>query len=89
VERTITDLILRLDAPATYRIRVQGELSYRGPNRLEGLTRTQDAHPGQAPVITLSGRVKDQGALIAVLDDLLDRGLLLLSVECLSEELIE
>jgi hypothetical protein len=81
--------ILRLDAPATYRIRVQGELGDLGPNGLEGLTLTRDTRPGQAPVVTLSGRVKDQGTLIAVLDDLLDRGLLLLSVECLSAEAVE
>ena len=80
---------LRLDAPATYRIRVQGDLGDHGPNGLSELTLTQDTRPGQAPVITLSGRVSDQGALIAVLDDLLDRGLLLLSVECLGAEAVE
>jgi len=81
--------ILRLDAPATYRIRAQGELGDHGPSGLEGLALAQDTRPGQAPVVTLSGRVKDQGTLIAVLDDLLDRGLLLLSVECLSAEAVE
>ena len=81
--------ILRLDAPATYRIRVQGNLDDHSPSGLEGLTLAQDTPPGQAPVIALSGRVKDQGALIAVLDELLDRGLLLLSVECLGAEAAE
>ena len=85
----MTDPILRLDAPAIYRIRVQGDLGDHSPNGLEGLTRTQDACSGQAPVISLSGRVRDQGALIGVLDGLLDRGLQLLSVECLGAEPVE
>ena len=81
--------ILRLDAPARYRIRIQGDLGGVRPPALEELTLTQDTRPGQAPVVTLSGRVKDQGALIAVLDGLLDAGLLLLSVECLGAEAVE
>jgi hypothetical protein len=85
----VTHPILRLDAPARYRIRVQGELGDYDPDGLEGLALAQDARPGPAPVITLSGRVKDQGALIAVLNGLLDRGLLLLSVECPGAEPVE
>jgi hypothetical protein len=90
--------LLRQDAPATYRIRVQGYLPGQGypPGQghlddsglqgLEGLTLTKDNRAGQAPQITLSGRFADQGALIRMLDDLLDQGLELLSVEYLAAE---
>ena len=53
------------------------------------MTLTQDTRPGQGPMLTLSGRVNDRGALAGALDGLLDRGLLLLSVESLGAEPVE
>lgn len=87
--------LLRLDAPALYRIRVQGylpgqgNLDASGLYGLEGLTLTQDNRAGQAPQITLSDRFADQGALIRLLDVLLDQGLELLSVEYMATESVE
>lgn len=82
----MTASVLRFNAPATYRIRAQGNLDASGLHGLEGLTLTKEIRAGQAPQITLSGRFADQGTLIRLLDDLLDRDLELLSVEYLATE---
>ena len=60
----MTTMVLCLDAPATYRICVQGHLDDSGLDALEALTLIKDNRAGQAPQITLSGRFADQGALV-------------------------
>ena len=77
---------LHLDSPAIYRIRVEGNPCGSCLERLDDWTIVWTTHAGRAPVAALSGRVSDQGDLIGVLNDLLDQGSLLLSVECLAVE---
>ena len=69
--------------PATYRIRVRGHLPQRWSDRLGGMTITTDDQAGEAPVTTLSGWLRDQAALLGVLNTLYDLHLPLLSVEYL------
>ena len=76
-------MLPKLDSPATYRINVRGYMPPDWSDRLSGLTiMTMDREDGEA-VTTLSGKLKDQAALIGVLNALYDRRLPLLSVECL------
>jgi hypothetical protein len=74
---------LRLDMPATYRIRVQGILNESWSDRLGGVTITTSEAEDDAPVTILSGRLLDQAALLGVLNALYDLHLPLLSVEYL------
>ncbi|MDX1417588.1 MAG: hypothetical protein R3293_25520 [Candidatus Promineifilaceae bacterium] len=76
---------LRLDAPASYRIRLQGVLSKSWSDRLSGMQIKIDQEPGQAPVTTLTGELIDQAALCSVLNAVYNLGLPLLSVECMDE----
>ena len=75
---------LRLDMPATYRIRVQGFLNQSWSDRLGGMTVIPPTQANVAPETTLSGRLLDQAALFGVLNTLYDLHLPLLSVECQS-----
>ena len=77
---------LKLDAPASYRIRVQGLLDASWSDRLGGMT-VVTTHPTDSePVTTLSGRLLDQAALLGALNTLYDLLLPLLSVEYLGSE---
>lgn len=71
---------LHLDKPAIYRIQVQGFLGEHWSASMGGLeisvTRSHDQ-----PVTTLSGEVRDQAALMGVLNGLYALGYALLSVE--------
>ena len=74
---------LRLDIPATYEIRVQGSLDQKWSGRLQGLGITVKESPDRLPVTTLIGRVKDQAALLGVLNALFALQLPLLFFCCL------
>ena len=76
---------LRLHMPATYRIRVQGHLDESWSDRLGGMTITTTEADG-TPVSILTDRLRDQAALLGVLNTLYDLQLPLLSVECQSYE---
>ena len=75
-----------MDAPATYRIQVQGQLSESWSERLGGLGISSKVSGEQRPITVLLGRLADQAALLGVLNTLYDLYLPLLFVECMSKE---
>ena len=78
---------LRPWMPATYRISVQGNLPESWSDRLGGMAITISYDPNGTPVTTLSGQLRDQAALLGVLNALYDPlHLPLLSVEFLADE---
>ena len=76
---------LKLETPATYRIRVQGLLDASWSERLGGMSINQVLTKKDAPVTILVGYLIDQAALAGVLKALYDLQLPLLSVENLDE----
>ena len=66
--------------PACYRIRARGVLDARWSHWMHELQLTVETSAG-APVPTLSGTVRDQAALLGVLNQLYELGLLIISVE--------
>ncbi len=72
---------LLFDRPCRYRIRVQGQLSASWSSRLSGMVITTRQPASQPPVTTLTGEVRDQAALLGVLNALYDLGCPLLKVE--------
>lgn len=78
------NLMLRLDTPARYRIRVQGTLDASWSDALGGMHITVSEQEDGGPVTTLCGRLVDQAALLGVLNGLYNSlHMPLLSVECL------
>jgi hypothetical protein len=76
-----------MDKPATYRIRVQGQLGNDASNYLQGMCITIEHRADQNSVAVLTGELLDQAALMGVLDGLYNfYHLPLLSVECISIE---
>jgi len=72
----------RINTPASYRIRVIGEVdesSLKHLGRLEINTSGQ----GRRPITTLTGPIPDQATLFKVLEVLYDMRLPLLSIVCL------
>ena len=76
---------LKLDTPATYRIRVKGFLDSSWSDRLSGLAISRSSQEEEPKVTTLYGRLADQAALAGVLSALYGLHLPILSVECLSD----
>ncbi len=76
---------LKLETPATYRIRVQGHLDESWSDRLGGMVITSAFTASRAPMTILVGHLIDQAALCGVLNALYDLHLPLLSVECLDD----
>ena len=79
----LEDIKLSVDQPATYCIRVVGNLDRSWSNRLGGMQISVSNPAGSQEVSTLSGAMTDQSALFGVLKALYDMRLPLLSVECL------
>ncbi len=77
---------LKLDTPATYRIRVQGQLDSSWSNRLGGMTIKTDTAADKPPVTILVGHLPDQASLSGVLNTLYELHLPLLSVKNLDEK---
>jgi len=77
---------LRLETPATYRIRVQGKLDESWFDRLGNMAITPDTAADKPAVTILVGHLPDQAALSGVLNNLYDMHLPLLSVENLDEK---
>ena len=75
---------LKVDKPATYRIRVVGHIDENWSTRLGGLQITSVDSEGKRAITVLSGSTIDQAALFGVLKTLYDMRLPLLSVECLA-----
>jgi len=78
---------LALDQPAYYRIRVQGVVGESFGDYLGDMAIEVEHGAARPPVTTLSGQVLDQSALIGMLNFLLDRGLTLLLVEYVPQDL--
>jgi hypothetical protein len=72
---------LTLDRPATYQIRVPGELDASWSDWIGGMTLTVEREGEGPPVTTLTGSL-DQAALHSVLRRLYSLGLPLISVHC-------
>lgn len=72
---------LLFDLPGHYRIRVQGRLSASYSGRLGNMVIATRQPRRQQPITTLTGEVKDQTALLGVLNALYDMGFPLLRVE--------
>ena len=77
---------LKLETPATYRIRVQGRLDDTWADRLGGMAITADTAADKPSVTILVGHLSDQAALSGVLNTLYELHLPLLSVENLDEK---
>ena len=73
---------LTLDRPATYQIKVPGELDERWSDWDGVMTVTYESDDDGLPVTTLTGTV-DQAALQGLLRRLYSLGIPLLSVNCL------
>lgn len=72
---------LLFDLPGRYRIRVQGQLNASWSSQLSDMSITARQPASQQPVTTLTGEVRDQAALMGVLNALYEMGFPLLKVE--------
>ena len=72
---------LTLDRPATYQIKVPGELDESWSDWIGGMAITFDSDGDNSPVTTLTGTI-DQAALQGLLRRLYSLGLPLISVNC-------
>ena len=77
---------LKFETPATFRIRVQGELDESWSDRLGGMSITTTRSEDSLPVSTLMGQLLDQAALAGVLNTLYEMHLPLIAVETIDEE---
>jgi len=77
---------LKFEAPASYRVRVQGHLDDSWSDRLGGMVITRAFTADKQPMTILIGHLKDQSALSGVLNALYDLHLPVISVEFLNEK---
>lgn len=73
------------DAPATYRIRIQGRISASLASVLAGMRVRASRAKEMRQTTTLSGAVADQSCLLGVLTELYEMGYTLLEVKRLTE----
>ena len=71
-----------MSEPATYRISVQGTLDKKWSDYYGGMSIEHDVVLDQYPMTTLTGQLKDQSALIGVINSLYDFGYPIILVEC-------
>ena len=76
---------LKIWAPATYRIEVEGYVDESWSDSLGGMSMTTRKGEDQSTVTTLVGRVRDQAELSGVLNTLYELHLPILSVEMLED----
>ena len=72
-----------MNHPATYRIRIKGQLNASWSERLAGMTVTTSGGKNTPNITILEGSLIDQAALTGVLNTLYDLQLPLVSVDCL------
>ena len=77
---------LHLEDPANYEIRVVGVLDLTWSDRLQGLVIRVKEYADGMFVTILSGRLKDQAALLGVLNALFSLKLPLLFVFCMKHD---
>jgi hypothetical protein len=73
---------LTLTTPAAYLIRFRGRVDRNWIEYFDNFLIVVSASPGRVPETTLSGRVRDQAALLGILHCLYSYGNTLISVEC-------
>jgi hypothetical protein len=73
---------LTLDQPATYQIKVPGELDESWSDWAGGMAITVESEDDGPPVTTLTGTLADQAALQGLLRRLYSLGLPLISANC-------
>lgn len=73
------------DSPSRYLIRVYGEMSTDWSSRLSNMVISKEQTTDQEPVMILIGEVRDQTALMGVLNTLYDLGCPLFNVERLDD----
>lgn len=76
---------LKIEDPASYRIRVQGCLEDVWSDRLANMTISMDLHDKEAPTSTLVGRVRDQAELVGVLNGLYELRMPILNMEIIDD----
>ena len=76
---------LKFEAPASYRIRVQGHLDDSWSDRLGGMVITRAFTADKEPMTILIGNLRDQAALTGVMNALYGLHLSVVSVELLDE----
>ncbi len=70
----------RVDTPRVYEVRVQGWVSSRWEDWLDGMTCTREEGDDALAVTVLSGRLADQSALLGLLQSLHNLGFPILAV---------
>jgi hypothetical protein len=80
---------LTFDSPACYKIRVKGRIKQNWTNRLEGMAIKVDTAEAGTPICTLIGELLDQAALAGVLNTLYTLHLPVVSVEYITEQVVE
>jgi len=83
IAKSISECFL-ISHPAVYRIRVPGRMEPKWSELLQGMTLTIIEEPGREILTEISGLLPDQAALMGVIDQLYNRNIPLLSVECVS-----
>ena len=76
---------LKFEAPASYRIRVQGHLDDSWTDRLGGMVITRAFTQDSQPMTILTGSLLDQAALSGVMNALYGLHLTVFSVELIDE----
>ncbi len=80
-----TDDLLTMDAPATYRIIVQGAIDAAWVSRLAGMSISERRSEKGDLESILVGRLPDQAALSSVLNTLYEMHLPVVSADCLEK----
>ncbi len=79
---------LRLDQPATYEIRVQGWVSEQWQPWVNGMALSREGGDGESESTRLSGVVRDQAALLGLLQSLYTLGFVLLEIRLIEPKQI-
>ncbi len=82
----MSDEWLRLDQPAAYQIRVQGWVSEQWKDWLAGMTLEREGGDERSESTLLGGVVRDQAALLGLLQQLYALGFVLLEVRLVVPE---
>ena len=77
---------MKFTSPAHYRIHVKGFLDESWSDRLNGMSINNQTSPTGTPIAELTGKVRDQAALIGVLGSIYEMHLPLVSLEVIDDE---
>jgi hypothetical protein len=72
-----------MSEPATYRISVMGTMDKKWSDYCGGMSIEHNVVLDQYPMTTLTGQLRDQSALIGVINSLYDFGYPIILVECI------